>query len=518
MIADGSGALRVAGHTAFRWSPDGDRIAFNCVVEGANVDICLINADGTGLVRLTTDPAVDADPTWSPDGTRIGFWSNRGGARELYVMDVAGSGVTQLTDNVGVNGMPAWSPDGGRIAFSCVVDSPNRDICAINADGTGFRRLTSASEDEYFAAWSPSGSRITFTVPFVGPCSDYCEGDIYLMNADGTSRRLFATGHNPVWISSSLPVASFQYGCSGATCTFDASGSSDNGTITSYAWDLGDGTTGSGLTVSHAFPSGRAYTVTLTVTDNDGLTGTKSEIVDLNERPAASFTFACQGFTCTVDGSASWDPDGAITSYAWHFGDGTTGSGATVSHTYAAPGVYGVTLTVTDDGGATGTQSTSVSINAPPVASSTFACNGLTCNFGGSGSSDPDGTITSYAWTFGDGMTASGPTVSHTYVAAGTYIVTLTVTDNGGATGTQGQNVTVSQAHVADLDRASTSQSGSWTAIVTIAVHDSSHSPVANATVSGSWSNGGTGSCMTNSGGQCTVSKRSPGFSRRPEA
>jgi photosystem II stability/assembly factor-like uncharacterized protein len=150
-----------------------------------------------------------------------------------------------------------------------------------------------------------------------------------------------------------------------------------------------------------------------------------------------------------------------------------------------------------------------VPVNVPPAASFTSACSGVTCNFNGSASSDPDGTITSYAWNFGDGTTGSGPTVSHTYAAVGAFTATLTVTDNGGATGAQSKSVTVTQAvmHVGDLDRSITNQGSTWTAIATTTVHDSNHSPVANATVSGSWSGGGTGSCTTNASGQCVVSK-----------
>ena len=157
--------------------------------------------------------------------------------------------------------------------------------------------------------------------------------------------------------------------------------------------------------------------------------------------PTAAVTYSCRGLTCQFDGSRSADPDGTITSYTWVFGDGTTGSGATVGHTYVAGGTYLATLTVTDNGGATGIQSQNVTVpNAPPAASFTSACSGLTCAFDGSGSSDPDGTIRSLAWNFGDGTTGSGPTVGHTYVAGGTYIATLTVTDNGGATGIEAED------------------------------------------------------------------------------
>jgi PKD repeat protein len=135
-----------------------------------------------------------------------------------------------------------------------------------------------------------------------------------------------------------------------------------------------------------------------------------------------------------------------IVNWAWNFGDGTTGSGQTVSHTYANSNTYTVTLTVTDDDGATGTLSQSVTpviVNAPPTAQFTATPTGVYgIDFDATTSSDPDGTIVSWAWNFGDGQSGNGQTVGHTYANGSTYTVTLTVTDNNGATGTLSQNVT----------------------------------------------------------------------------
>jgi large repetitive protein len=185
-----------------------------------------------------------------------------------------------------------------------------------------------------------------------------------------------------------------------------------------------------------------------------------------------------------------------------------------VSHTYTAVGTFMVRLLVIDDDGESNDQwqtvtIAAVTINAPPVASFTSSCSELTCRFNAGGSSDSDGTIASYAWSFGDGTTGSGATAARTYAAGGTYTVTLTVTDNGGAKSTHVHDVTVTPPamHVGDLDGASTSQQSRWTATVTVTVHDSTHAPVANAVVSGSWNDGGTGSCTTTSSGQCAVSR-----------
>jgi PKD repeat protein len=130
--------------------------------------------------------------------------------------------------------------------------------------------------------------------------------------------------------------------------------------------------------------------------------------------------------------------------------------------------------------------------------------------FDASGSSDPDGIINSYTWFFGDGSVSYGGSMaSHTYAAAGSYEIRLIVKDNLGVATEATRTVTVvpPAMHIGDLDGTRTIQQNTWTALVTIRVHDMAHGPVGNATVSGSWSFGGTSSCTTDSTGRCLVSK-----------
>ncbi|MCW2580882.1 MAG: Conserved secreted protein of unknown function, putative domain [Blastococcus sp.] len=176
---------------------------------------------------------------------------------------------------------------------------------------------------------------------------------------------------------------------------------------------------------------------------NVGRTG-----IGANTAPEASFTASATGLTVQLDGRASVDRNGTISRYSWSLGDGASASGPTASHTYARAGTYPVTLTVTDDAGATATAKQSVTVTQPagneaPTAAFTAASDGLTVTLNGSGSADSDGTIRSHAWTFGDGTDGTGATTSHTYAAEGSYPVQLTVTDDDGATAVSNQTVTV---------------------------------------------------------------------------
>ncbi|WP_051476654.1 PKD domain-containing protein [Arthrobacter sp. Br18] len=167
------------------------------------------------------------------------------------------------------------------------------------------------------------------------------------------------------------PVARFTEAVSALSASFDGSASTDaDGTIASYVWDFGDGTTGTGVEASRTYATAGTYTVKLTVTDDRGAVHTTSKVITVvagspvNAPPAAAFTHMATGLAASFDGSTSTDSDGTIVSHAWDFGDGTTGTGVGASRTYAAAGTYTVTLTVTDNAGEPNSVSRAVTVTA----------------------------------------------------------------------------------------------------------------------------------------------------------
>ncbi|WP_304412825.1 PKD domain-containing protein [Cellulomonas sp. HZM] len=245
------------------------------------------------------------------------------------------------------------------------------------------------------------------------------------------------------------PTAAFTATADGLAVSVDGSASADaDGTIASYAWDFGDGASATGATASHTYATSGTKTISLTVKDDKGASATTTRTVAVvapNQPPTARFTTQTHALKVSVDGSTSTDADGTVASYAWSFGDGTTDTGATASHTYASAGTYTVKLVVTDDAGATDTTTKDVTVapNAAPTARFTSQVTDLKVSVDGSTSSDTDGTVASYTWTFGDGGTGTGASATHTYATAGTYTVKLTVTDDDGATDSVTHDVTV---------------------------------------------------------------------------
>jgi KaiC/GvpD/RAD55 family RecA-like ATPase/PKD repeat protein len=246
---------------------------------------------------------------------------------------------------------------------------------------------------------------------------------------------------------------------------FNASYSYDlDGSIVSYFWDFGDGTNATGKVVSHAYLDNGNYTVTLVVTDDNGATDSVNATKTvLNRFPVALYTESATtvytGQTIYFNASDSYDPDGYIVNYFWHFGDGTNNTGVTVSHIYTEDGSYTLNLTVTDDDGSSAVATHVLTIlNRAPVASfiifpqQPVADDSIT--FDATDSYDPDGTIVNYIWNFGDGNTTAtnSGVITHIYHEYGDFNVTLTIVDNDSYNNTTSQIINVPVHDIAILN------------------------------------------------------------------
>ena len=185
--------------------PANGLIAFYSDRDG-NPEIYVMGADGSGLARLTNDPASDDSPAISPDGTQIVFLTARHDPSpqfpdlkyEIYVMDIDGSNPRRLTHTEAAEDHPAWSPDGSGIIFDADYDGDGfYEIYTMQLDGTEVTRLTFNAANDQFAEWSPDGSQIAFSSDRQG------NWDIFVMNADGSNQQPLTSSTNwelfPAW-------------------------------------------------------------------------------------------------------------------------------------------------------------------------------------------------------------------------------------------------------------------------------------------------------------------------------
>ena len=470
-LGEGSGSLAndsgpndndgVYSGTVLRSQPSG-------VAGTTDSSVGFTNGSGVATNATFSNPTTYSLETWfqtstTSGGKLVGFGSNQTGLsgsydRHLYMQDDGHLVFGTWTGQTNTVTTPAAYNDG---LWHHAVASQSAAGIRLYVDGALVGTNPQTGAQAYSGYWRAGGDTTW------GSSSPYFNGRLDELAvygsalSDSTVAQHYSLGAG-VAPANQLPIAAFEATGGVLTASFDSSGSSDpDGSIVGYSWDFGDGTTGSGANPTHGYAAGGTYTVTLTVTDDDDGTATASRTVTVttppaNQPPTAAFTSSTSVLTATFSASGSSDADGTVTGYAWDYGDSTSGTGVSSSHTYAAAGSYTVTLTVTDDDGATATTTGTVTVtappaNQPPTATFTSTVSDLAASFSASGSSDPDGAITGYAWNYGDSTSGTGVSSSHTYMTAGTYTVTLTVTDDDGATATTTRSVTVAAAPVATV-------------------------------------------------------------------
>ena len=233
---------------------------------------------------------------------------------------------------------------------------------------------------------------------------------------------------------------------------FDAYDSESDVDIKSYSWDFGDGSISTGIAITHTYNNVGMYTVVLDVTDSDGRKGYDTKVITVSEAEAptakintipdppigiAPFEVYFDAYESYVDPECGFGCE--IVNYEWDFGDGHTGTGSEINHTYSNIGSYTVILAVTDNNGKKGYDNLKIIVTKEPTAVITTVptavdgvvtgASSFTVYFDAYQSTSESG-IVSYKWEFGDDSIGDGITVNHTYDIAGIYIVYLTITDS----------------------------------------------------------------------------------------
>jgi PKD repeat protein len=425
----------------------------------------------------TSDPVIFTDQSWDLDGIVVAWnWTfGDGGAstNQNPVHQYANGGSFNVT-------LTVTDDDGATDTSSQTVDVLGPSA-AFNYTPAG---PTTQDEVQFLdQSFDPTGNIVSWNWAFgdgtfssqQNPRHTYAQPGTYRVDLTITSSGgATVSTFRRIVVRNAPPTAAFTFNPAqpkiGQMVTFGAGGSSDpDGAIVVYEWDFNnDGVTdATGATVTHSFNVVGARPVTLKVTDDDGAFDFVTHVVPVQASPpVAAFTFSPEnpttGQTVSFDASDSEDEDGTIILYEWDFdNDGITdATGMAATFSWPAPGVYPVTLLVTDNDGAFGAETHGVPVqvggtggdNQPPVADFTIdpqegddANINEVINFHSNGSSDPDGTIAAYEWDFDDDgdFDATGANAAHVYLTGGAKLVTLRVTDNDGAFGFKTRVVSV---------------------------------------------------------------------------
>lgn len=352
------------------------------------------------------------------------------------------------------------------------ADVPLRIEILANGQSVDFGSISART----LVTGSNGRATFTYTAPsFVGGTPPTLQLSVTPTGTDASGHlgRFVTVRLVPPGIIGAGPIADFTILTAAPTAfadvLFDGSTSTTDlgSVITTYVWDFGDNTSGTGITPTHRYTVAGTYLVKLTVTDDKGRSNqsaAKAVVVGGGAGPTAAFLFSPSSSTIgqTIFFNATSSTAGAghnIVRYDWNFGDGSTRSGATVSKSYSAAGIFSVILTVTDEVGQTDQAVQSVTVGASAAVASftvspTDPVVGTTLNFNGAGSKgEGTNSIVRYVWDFGCTVgvnctkatftSTSSSAATNVYTQPFTYTVRLTVTDSKGKTATTTQDVTI---------------------------------------------------------------------------
>jgi PKD repeat protein len=342
------------------------------------------------------------------------------------------------------------------------VSIANVGVGIVNSSGqymtsTGtFASTTPSFRTAFLNSPGSLGSNFSYTTPVIPP-GTYTVLVQATDNHYQVSAQRINTGIVVTQPANNPPVAHATVTCNANVCTFDGRTTTDEDPSSlTYAWTFGTTQgTATGSLPTKTFTAPGTFPVTLTVKDEWNATATTTLSVTIaepagNVAPTPVAATNCIALACSASSTGTTDSNtGDVITYGWTWGDGSAAStGAGATHTYATQGTYTVTLTATDGWGKSATTTKTVVLaepanNAAPTATFTTTCTGLACQLNSNGTSDPDGDQIRYSWNFGDSTPANTTaSPSHTYAAAGTYTVVLTVTDGWNKTTTVTHQVT----------------------------------------------------------------------------
>lgn len=415
-IAFGTGDCADQGHFGYAYV---DVVLTKFVID---VKFC----EGDSIITLT-----------APPGFKDYLWSTGATSQAITVIHPVAGTAYSVT-------LTPFNSDTCQTVLQTILDpfpAPLPDFTASKAcigDSVYFTDLSTVATPSYLNAWYWDFGDGT-TSNLQNPSHYYTAAGTYTVTLKaGTNNGCISFADTQQVEVSSFPVPSFAATnpCLEEAVQFEDKTSIGTGTLSSWHWDFGDGTTSADQNPSHKYASGGMYAVSLKVFNSSGCADSISKDIILKPSPKALFNFvpACAGDTVWFsDQSKGGTNSIAIDSWNWDFGDGSTFSGRDTGHIYTAGGDYEVRLIVTDQNGCKDTLSKTVSVHAAPVAafSAPHVCLHDPVPFNDS-SLSATGTISAWHWDFGDSTISSEQNPLHLYKDPGTYLVKLSVTDMQG--------------------------------------------------------------------------------------